>query len=989
MPRDLTDLLAEGAPRDPGHPDLDAIESRAARRRTGRIGAGVLGVIVAAAIGIGGWPSTPELPMIDEVEDGVEQEDGTTVLPLPDPGSVLPAHANGRPVFVVHGDDGEVRVLDAISPHDSDPAAMKVLAYCESSGWFVDPWHGSKFSDNGAWVGGPAPHGLATHEVLETGTDTLVVGGLRSAPARGTLEGREPDGPDCGDTAAEGGVRLADLLVHIDVTDARVAGLIYPERPDDDCCGLLLRDQPQVAAGPAVTIDLPEPGEVAAVHVDGRPAFLVVDGEDTSRVTVLDAVSPHDSWAWGERVLAWCAPSATNSGVLVDLWHGSMFTVDGFAFSDLPDEGSRAPLGSGGVLTGGWGGGPAPTGTGRYAVLEVDPPTEIRDGFAGGSVTVGSTPLPPPPRVGDEAVLEETCSERVALFPDSPPADPLIREDLVVHEPGFADDWWYPTPERLFGERPGLPPDELERYLDTVAADRVDLTLDDLPALGEAGFAAQTALGVELLDLGGVSLGTIRGTELAGGDPRDGHGGAFLLLDANGAEHWVAPSNGSTMPGDGTVPSGYARGEDGTWTSGDGFLPPLDGPLHVGNEGRHTTAPRCDGTGCPAPTVVDFDMGGVFTSEPGCVATDGFGDLNHLEVCTTFDDEPDSSVVGRFVDGERRWPVPRYEGQPADIPTIGHYRDAVFGPGGVVAQLSLECEVPVVVVLRDDGSVADPWGAEPWERGPTSILLGTTTALGQGAAVPLVQVAANECGSTQGVEEGVWALEAGGPRLLNDMTQPVVLWTHFVADLDEVSRDVEQRSAVADACEAAASTEITDVDLDGDGQLDRVVLDQDVVACMGDGRRDIHEAPPIEFARVADLGTGADVLAVGGTLVSSSVAELLLWMNERLTPVVIGCTDSCIEPEERVGDMFEDGLLGGGQGSATWGCRTTGNGTQLLTVRAEHGVAQVTVTTVTYELSSATLDEVDRTITTSGDIATEFVALDHLRELGATRYCER
>ncbi len=1004
MPRDLNDLLAEGAPRDPGQLDLDAIEARAARRRTGRIGATVAAVLAAVAIGVQTWPSTPEVPIIDEVEDGVVQDDGTTVLPLPEPGEVLPAHANGRPVFVVHAQDGDVRVLDALSPHDPYPEAMKVLAYCTTSGWFEDPWHGSAFSDNGAWVGGPAPYGLATHEVVEVGADTLTVGTLRSAPARGVLQGTEPTGAACHDDGVDGGTDLEALVIHTDVTDVRVAGLLYPERPDDDCCGLLLPEDPQVpVAGEPVTVVLPTADEIVARHVGDRPAFLVPRaGEDgVVRVTVLDGINPHVQF--GPTALTVCTEATVYGsagripdswGVVYDPWYLSEFSPVGRIVE--VDGVQRS------VPAGGWTGGPAPTGLSRFPVLEV------RETGSAVEVTVASGVLPPLPRVDlgwDDADVQEQltidgdlptegCSGRDQLFPDMPPADPTLLDDLVLHEPLHPDLWWYPTPARLLGDEPGLPPEELERYLDEVADDRVLLDLDALPLLGDAGFALQTEAGVELADLDGTTLGLVLGAELVV-DGRDGHGGAFLLRDADGTERWVAPSNGTTMPAEGVTLAGdYVEQADGSWQSDGDFPPPLEGPLRVANRGALVTGPRCEGRDCPAPTIVDLDMGGVGVSEPGCVATDKFGDFNSLEVCFRTDtSEP--AVVGRFVDGDRQWPVPRYEGQPADIPTIGHFRDALFGPLGVVAQLSLECEVPAVVLLRDDGTVEDPWGAASWEGGPTSTLLGSTVALGPGGAVPLAQVAAGSCGDAQGVDEGIWALTADGPQLLNAITDPVVYWDRFTADLDEVARAQARRRDVAATCaepDAAeqATASIDDVDLDGDGQLDRVLLGAGVTACLADGGQSRYETPPVEFATVADLGTGADVLAVGGTLVSSSVAELLLWMNDRLTPVVLGCTEAvCVLPDEPQAAGFEDGFIGGGQGSATWGCRAVGDDVAFLTVRAVAEDGEVTVTTVEYELRGATLDEVDRTVTTRADDGSGFVALDHLRDLGATRYCER
>lgn len=800
MPRDIHDLLADGAPRTPSTPDLEVIESRAARRRAGRLG--TLAVVVMSALILGAQlvPSTPEPPVIGELEQTVQ---GATVLPLPAPGGVQPDHANGRPVFVVHDETGEVRVLDAISPHDSDPTAMKVLAYCATSAWFVDPWHGSTYGRNGAWAGGPGPHGLAAHEVLEMTDDSVVVGGLRSAPARGQLRPDEPAGPDCGDTTTD--VAVEDFILHTDVDQDRVPGLLYPQRPDDVCCGLLLPDEPQAPAGDEVMLPLPAPGEVAALHVDGRPVFVHVaanssDSDLFRAVTVLDAVSPHDSWDWGPRVLAWCAPddggggpvpsTSADAGVLVDLWYGSRFTVSGFAFSELSRDAERETreLG-GGVLAGGWGGGPAPTGVSRFAVLDVVP---------GETVTVSSAPLPRRPRVSDIGGLGETCSGRVALFPDSPRADPLVREDLVVHEPEFPDRWWYPTPERLFGEQPGLPPDELERHLDAVDPDRIELDLDALPALGDTGLVVQRPLGVEFVDLDGTSLGVVRAARLRGSS-RDGHGGPVMVV-LDEIEYWADPPTGQVIEAAGITP---LQGGAGLVDVGDSAQVPVDPPgrdgsvsalpepLRVGNQHRHVSGPDCraaaDDQCADGAAFLDSDMGAVGTVTPGCNPTDGLGDLNLLSICWR-DEQGWLEVVQVADSNPRRIEMPRYPDQPPDTRTIGSFADAVFGGPGVVAQLSLECEIPVAVGFDDAGTPMDLWGGESWSDASISHLLGT--AIVDGQRVPVVQVPDDPvCGKPPTVRSGVWAIHTDGPAFVTDVAAPAALWTNVNAALEQLAND--------------------------------------------------------------------------------------------------------------------------------------------------------------------------------------------------------
>lgn len=123
--------------------------------------------------------------------------DRAAELAVPASGTVQPAWLpDGSPVFVVNGQDGVVRVLSAVSPHVTSFA--KAVVWCPSSGWFEELQHGSKFASNGAWVGGPAPTGLASHDLTRVG-DRVRVGPARPGPARGALPTHEPTGPHCGE----------------------------------------------------------------------------------------------------------------------------------------------------------------------------------------------------------------------------------------------------------------------------------------------------------------------------------------------------------------------------------------------------------------------------------------------------------------------------------------------------------------------------------------------------------------------------------------------------------------------------------------------------------------------------------------------------------------------------------------------------------------------------------------------------------------------
>jgi len=88
---------------------------------------------------------------------------GPDVLPVPARGDVaadfLP---DGRPVFVVHHEDGTVTVVDAFSSHRAW-GFSELDAYCPSTRQFVEWAHEAHFDEYGRWVSaGPAPTGLAT-----------------------------------------------------------------------------------------------------------------------------------------------------------------------------------------------------------------------------------------------------------------------------------------------------------------------------------------------------------------------------------------------------------------------------------------------------------------------------------------------------------------------------------------------------------------------------------------------------------------------------------------------------------------------------------------------------------------------------------------------------------------------------------------------------------------------------------------------------------
>jgi hypothetical protein len=172
-------------------------DRRGLRRTPSRVRVPVTAVLVVLALA-SLWAVGGPRPV-----DVVGQPAGfreTVRLPLPGPGAVSAEHLGGHPVFVVHDEDGTVRVLDALSPHAPN-GFEKVVAWCRSSGWFEDLWHGSSFDRLGRWAAGPAPTGLAGYTIEQVGDDDVTVGSRERPPER-SGEASPPEGPRCDDRTA-------------------------------------------------------------------------------------------------------------------------------------------------------------------------------------------------------------------------------------------------------------------------------------------------------------------------------------------------------------------------------------------------------------------------------------------------------------------------------------------------------------------------------------------------------------------------------------------------------------------------------------------------------------------------------------------------------------------------------------------------------------------------------------------------------------------
>jgi hypothetical protein len=142
----------------------------------------------------------------------VQPISGSDVLEVPPVGGVVAANLpDGRPVFVVHHEDGTVSVVDAFSTHVTYGIG-KLVGWCSSSRTFEDPFHGSKWDEFGDYALGPAPTGLVTYQfsVVPGDQDQVQVDGAIPSHPRGFLtEPFQPVGPFCQSTSQ---MMLPDVL---------------------------------------------------------------------------------------------------------------------------------------------------------------------------------------------------------------------------------------------------------------------------------------------------------------------------------------------------------------------------------------------------------------------------------------------------------------------------------------------------------------------------------------------------------------------------------------------------------------------------------------------------------------------------------------------------------------------------------------------------------------------------------------------------------
>jgi hypothetical protein len=135
---------------------------------------------------------------------GVQPVSGSDILEVPLVGGVVAANLpDGRPVFVVHHEDGTVSVVDAFSTHVAYGIG-KLVGWCSSSRTFEDPFHGSKWDEFGDYELGPAPTGLVTYQYSVVPGDQNLVkvdGAIPPHPRGFQTQPFQPAGPFCQSTS--------------------------------------------------------------------------------------------------------------------------------------------------------------------------------------------------------------------------------------------------------------------------------------------------------------------------------------------------------------------------------------------------------------------------------------------------------------------------------------------------------------------------------------------------------------------------------------------------------------------------------------------------------------------------------------------------------------------------------------------------------------------------------------------------------------------
>lgn len=153
LPTDLWNRVVEGPRLEPVPP-----------RRPSRVATVITAFAVFALAGVLVWK------VFSPIGGSNRSLAGPSVLEVPARGNVAPVFlSDGRPVFIVHHEDGTVSVVDAFSSHRAW-GFEELNVWCPTTREFVEEAHEAHFDEFGNWTSaGPAPSGVATFafEIVE------------------------------------------------------------------------------------------------------------------------------------------------------------------------------------------------------------------------------------------------------------------------------------------------------------------------------------------------------------------------------------------------------------------------------------------------------------------------------------------------------------------------------------------------------------------------------------------------------------------------------------------------------------------------------------------------------------------------------------------------------------------------------------------------------------------------------------------------------
>jgi hypothetical protein len=164
-------------------------------RRT-RVTAAVAALGIFAIVGVVLWAA------ITPIGDGTNPLAGPDVVTVPPRGDVSAIFlTDGRPVFVVHHEDGSVSVVDAFSSHRAW-GFEELNVWCPSTREFVEVAHEARFDEYSNYASvGPAPGGVATFAFTLVELDdrgdpaSIEIGAMREPSPEGSAPEVAPTRP--------------------------------------------------------------------------------------------------------------------------------------------------------------------------------------------------------------------------------------------------------------------------------------------------------------------------------------------------------------------------------------------------------------------------------------------------------------------------------------------------------------------------------------------------------------------------------------------------------------------------------------------------------------------------------------------------------------------------------------------------------------------------------------------------------------------------